>query len=120
MQQYLDLTVLRSDGLDSDPNGENIQPVSKKTKAADRQVAVDKAGPSKTKPRAVSNGKKLPVMKRPVESDLEDSLVPIPTPPPRETVPKRTARGQAKKYIEVESDTGDEAEELDDSFVISD
>ena len=106
-----------SDHFDSEFDEDH--PTTKRAKAGDHQAAVtdffDKAGPSKTKPRAVSNAK-APAKKKPVESDFEeDSLQAIPTPPPREA-PKRTARGQVKKYIEIESDTGDQ----DDSFVISD
>ena len=106
-----------SDNFDSDFDEDH--PTNKRVKAGDHQAAVtdffDQAGPSKTKPRAVSNAK-APAKKKPVESDFEeDSLQAIPTPPPREA-PKRAARGQVKKYIEIESDTGDQ----DDSFVISD
>lgn len=112
-----------SDSFDSQ-NDEDIQPVAKKAKAADHQTTiadfVDKAGPSKIKPRAVSNAKTTS-KKKPVESDLEEnSLQSVPLPPPREAPPKRTARVKAKKYIEVESDSGDEKEQQDETFVISD
>ena len=111
---------LDSDGLESESN-EGVQPATKKAKAIDHQAAVtdfaDKAGPGRTKPKAVS--KKSSENKRPADSDLEeDSLERIPTPPRRQPAPKRTARAATKNYIEIQSDTGDE--EQDDSFIISD
>ncbi|KAF8523124.1 DNA topoisomerase II [Hysterangium stoloniferum] len=119
--------IPHSDNFDDD----GVKPATKKTKPNKQAVTSDNAdvepkpkkpaaGPSKAKPRTVSNPKKPSVKKKQVVSDLEDedSLDAIPPPPPREAAPKRTARAQVKKYIEVESDIEDVDD--DDVFVVSD
>lgn len=113
-----DLTLLCSDSLNSATDEDN-QPVTKKIRAANRQPTVkeflDKPGPSKMNSNPKNTSKK-----RLIESDLEEDFsksIPVPA---REGPPKRTVRGKAKKYIEVESDPGDETVEQDATFVISD
>lgn len=81
-------------------------------------TAAKAAGPaSKAKPRAVSNPKKTAAKKK-IDSDSEgesDSFNRVPTPPPRDTKPKRTARAQPK-YVEIGSDNNDDDD--DDAFTI--
>lgn len=81
------------------------------------------AGPSKPKGRAASNPKKpvVAAKKKTVDSDMEDEIdILSPKPAPRENAPKRTARTQPKKYIEIESDDEKDDEGKDDTFMISD
>jgi DNA topoisomerase-2 len=126
---WSDIACSDSFEVDSD---DDVKPVAKKSKATKAQAAVtdffdvvpdpkpskDAVAPSKARPRAVSGSKKAPAKKKAVESDLEgdDSFGAIPAPPPRDSPPKRAARGAAKKYIEIESDSAGDA--LDDSFMV--
>ncbi|KAF8588504.1 type II DNA topoisomerase [Ramaria rubella] len=107
---------------DDQPVVKRVKPTSNQADAADALAFEPKfnkgAGPSRAKPRVVSDPKKTTTKKKAVESDMEDDSELVPAPPPRDA-PKRAARAQAKKYIEIESDSGGEDEE-DDSFVISD
>lgn len=98
--------------IDSD---EDEKPAKKVKLGKNDALPKATAPASKAKPRVVSNPRKI-AAKKILESDIEEEgSAHIPTPPPRDTGPKRTARAQPKKYIEIESD-GDNDE--DDSFVI--
>ncbi|KAF8575914.1 type II DNA topoisomerase [Ramaria rubella] len=116
--QYSDSFDLETD--DNQPAVKRAKPTSNQADATNALAFEPKfnkgAGPSKAKPRVVSDPKKT-TKKKAVESDMEDDSELEPAPP--RDVPKRAARAQAKKYIEIESDSGGENEE-DDSFVVSD
>ena len=73
-------------------------------KAGPPEVTTKKATarkPSGSKPAAA----KKPVSKKKVESDVEDEIVISDVAETRPAAPTRAARGNAKKYIEIGSDS---------------
>ena len=124
---YRGFNVIRSDSFEADTDHDNVKPAAKKSKATKPQAAVipvdsmpskNHVGLSKARPRVVSGAKRALAKKKATESEMEEdnSFTSVPAPAPRETAPKRAARGAVKKYVEIESDEIGEA--ADDSFVV--
>ncbi|KAF8139757.1 DNA topoisomerase II [Boletus edulis] len=97
-----------------------IRPAIKKTKTTQAAVTdfFGKAGPVETTKKAAARkpsgskpaAAKKPTSKKKVESDVdEDEIVPVSdVVETRAAAPARAARGQAKKYIEIESDSDED------------